>query len=83
MYGRSVVRTVMKERGERLKMKVSAERTPNILMVRRVKRVSSHIAVVGLWEDVKNGHDEGDDRSATPMKYGSVIMMVFRKSSIR
>lgn len=81
--GIRVVRMPMKKRGERLNMNVNAERTPQILITRRVKRISSDIAVVGVPNDRKNGHGEGDDMSEMPMKYGSVIMMVFRRSSIR
>ena len=66
--GTRVVSTLMKNRGGRLKMNVNAESTPQMLMVRRVKRVSSHIVVVGLFDEVRNGQGDGEDKSETPIK---------------
>ena len=81
--GIRLVRTPTKKRGERLNMNVNAEMTPQILIISRVKRISSDMAVVGVPDELKKGHGEGDDMSEMPMKYGSVIMMVFRRSSIK
>ena len=75
-------RTVTKKSGERLNMNVRADKTPVMLKVKRVKRVRRLIVKLGVVE-ARNGQGDWEERGAAPMKYGSVIMVVFRKSSIR
>lgn len=66
--GTKKVRMVTKKRGDRLKINVNAESTPQMLIVRRVKRVSSHVVVVGLLDEVRNGQGDGEDNSEMPIK---------------
>lgn len=60
--------TPMKKRGERLNINVNAERTPQTLIIRRVKRISSETAIVGVSDELKNGQGEGEDKPEMPMK---------------
>lgn len=69
-----------KNKGLRLKIRVSALITPDIDMNSRTRRVA--IGIVSLTAD-SHGHRVGESRDTTPRKYGSVIIVVFRRSSKR